>query len=69
MNALSACAPAYQERASDPISDGCEPPCGSRELNWTSGSAATEPSHQSPIVFYKYHLSEYKQMCLNDVSE
>lgn len=33
MNALSACAPACQERASDPVTDGCEPPCGCWELN------------------------------------
>ena len=26
MNALSACTPACQKRASDPIIDGCEPP-------------------------------------------
>jgi hypothetical protein len=23
----------HQKRASDPITDGCEPPCGCRELN------------------------------------
>jgi hypothetical protein len=25
--------PAYQESTSDPITDGCEPPCGCRGLN------------------------------------
>ena len=33
MSALSACTPACQKRASDPIIDGCEPPCGCWELN------------------------------------
>jgi hypothetical protein len=28
MGVLSACTPACQKRASDPITDGCEPPCG-----------------------------------------
>ena len=32
-NILSACMPAGQKRASDPITDGCEPPCGCWELN------------------------------------
>ena len=30
---LSACMPAGQKRAPDCITDGCEPPCGCRELN------------------------------------
>jgi len=30
---LSACIPAGQKRASDPITDGCELPCGCWELN------------------------------------
>ena len=33
MSDLSACTPACQKRASDPITDGCEPPCGCWELN------------------------------------
>ena len=28
MSVLSACTPACQKKASDPIIDGCEPPCG-----------------------------------------
>ena len=32
-NVLSACIPAHQMRAPDLITDGCEPPCGCRELN------------------------------------
>ena len=30
---LPVCLPAGQKRASDLISDGCEPPCGCWELN------------------------------------
>jgi hypothetical protein len=33
MSTLSACTPAHQKRASDPIIDGCEPACDSWELN------------------------------------
>jgi hypothetical protein len=33
MCALSVCIPARQKRVSDPITDGCEPPCGFWELN------------------------------------
>ena len=33
MSAPSACTPAGQKRASDPITDGYEPPCGCWELN------------------------------------
>ena len=33
MSTLSACMPPCQKRASDPITDGCEPPCGRWELN------------------------------------
>jgi hypothetical protein len=53
---LSACTPKCQKRASDLITDGCEPPCGYRELN--SGPLEEqsvllnpEPSHQSYAVF------------------
>ena len=39
-----------QKRASDPIADGCEPPCGSWELNSgllkEQSVLLTEPSHQ-----------------------
>jgi hypothetical protein len=28
------CLQTHQKRASDPITDGCEPPCGCWELNW-----------------------------------
>lgn len=41
MSALSACAPALQQRASDPTVDGCEPSCGSWELN--SGPLEEQP--------------------------
>ena len=33
MRAQSACTPACQKKASDPIIDDCEPPCGCRRLN------------------------------------
>jgi hypothetical protein len=33
MSALTTCMPACQKRVSDPITDGCEPPCGCWELN------------------------------------
>jgi hypothetical protein len=41
MSALSTCTPACQKRASDPITDGCESPCGSWELN--SGPLEEQP--------------------------
>jgi hypothetical protein len=33
MSALIVCTPACQKRTTDPIIDGCEPPCGCWELN------------------------------------
>ena len=33
MSAVFGCMPAGQKRASDPITDGCEPLCGCWELN------------------------------------
>ena len=33
MSALSACTPVCQKRASDPITDGYELPCGCQKLN------------------------------------
>ena len=39
MSALSACTSACQKRALDPITDGCEPPCGCWELNSGPGRA------------------------------
>jgi hypothetical protein len=41
VSALSACTPAYQKRASDAITDGCEPPCGFWDLN--SGPLEEQP--------------------------
>jgi hypothetical protein len=41
MSALFACMPAWQKRASGLITDGCEPPCGCRELN--SGPPEEQP--------------------------
>jgi hypothetical protein len=57
VSSLSVCAPAWQQRASDPIADGCEPPCGCWELN--SGPLeeqavllTTEPSFRSQILIF-----------------
>jgi hypothetical protein len=50
---------AHQNRASDPITDGCEPPCGCRDLNSgpleeQSVLLTAEPSLQPPsVVFLK----------------
>jgi hypothetical protein len=48
----------YQKKASDPITDGCEPPCGCWELNSElreeqSVLLTTEPSLQPQyLIFY-----------------
>jgi hypothetical protein len=54
------CLQTHQKRASDPITDGCEPPCGCWELN--SGPLeehsvllTTKPSLQ-PYIFTFNHL-------------
>ena len=57
MSALSACTPAYQNRASDLITDSCEPPCGCWELNSgpleeQSVPLTTEPSLQLPVGLF-----------------
>ena len=41
MSALCLCTPATQKRASDPSTDGCEPPCVCWELN--SGPLEEKP--------------------------
>ena len=41
MYMISTCIPACQKRASDPIADGCEPPCDYCELN--SGPLEEQP--------------------------
>jgi hypothetical protein len=52
----------YNKRASDPITGGCEPPCGCWELNSgpleeQSVLLTTEPSHQPcGFVFMSYTL-------------
>jgi hypothetical protein len=58
VSALAACTPAYQQRASDPIADGCEPPCGCWELNSgpleeQSVLLIREPSLQPTEQFFK----------------
>ena len=59
------CIPAGQKRAPDLITDGCEPPCGCRELN--SGPLeeqamllTAEPSLQPLFV----HLDDYNSFIL-----
>ena len=52
-----ACVPKSQKRASDPITDGCEPPCGCWELNLgpleeQSVFLTTEPSLQSLLCTF-----------------
>jgi hypothetical protein len=64
MSALSACTSACQKRVSDPITDGCESPCGCWELN--SGTLeeqpvclTVDPSLQPECSFFKivsYHI-------------
>jgi hypothetical protein len=58
MSTLSVCTLACQKRASDPIIDDCEPPCGCWELN--SGPLeeqpvllTTEPSRQPAMMVLK----------------
>ena len=60
LSALSSCTPVCQKRASDPITDGCELPCGFWELNSgllekQSVLLTTEPSPQPGArMFYLY---------------
>ena len=67
ISALSACMPACQKKAPDPIIDGCEPPCSFWELN--SGPLeeqptvlTTEPSLQPMILYFKiiYYLVNHR---------
>ena len=64
MSALSACTPACQKKASDPITYGCESPCGCWELN--SGPLGEQPVLltaeplylSSPHLFYWLYFQE-----------
>jgi hypothetical protein len=52
----------HQERASDPITNGCEPPCGCWELNSgplveQSVLLTTEPYLQPYFLFLRKYLS------------
>jgi hypothetical protein len=54
----------HQKRAPDPITDGCEPPCGCWELNLgpseeQSVLLLTEPSHQPPDSNLKHTKNKY----------
>ena len=42
-NILPPCMPAHQKRAPDLSTDGCESPCGCRELN-------SEPLEEQPVI-------------------
>ena len=60
MNVLPAFTPVCQKRASDPITDGCEPPRGCWELNSgpleeQSVLLTAEPSLQTYITFEKFN--------------
>ena len=58
----------HQKRASDLITDGCEPPCGcwdlnSRPLEEQLELLTTEPSLQSPLFFFFFFFSLYSTGC------
>ena len=71
---LPVCLPAGQKRASDLISDGCEPPCGCWEFN--SGPLeeqavllTAEPSLQPQYILFNinlFHVCGYfcQHLCL-----
>jgi hypothetical protein len=58
----------HQKRASDPITDGCEPPCGCWELN--SGPLEEQAVSAlnlwaiSPVPFWIFYYCVYLSMCL-----
>ena len=67
-NILSVCMPEGQKRAPDPITDGCELPCGCWELN--SGPLeeqaillTSEPSLQPLFSFFRDRVSLYIPVC------
>jgi hypothetical protein len=60
MSTLPVCASVHQQRASDLITDGCEPPCGcwglsSGPLEEQSVLLTSEPSLQPPAIVFKKH--------------
>jgi hypothetical protein len=63
------CLQTHQKRASDPITDGCEPPCGCWELNSEpmeeqSVLLTIDPSLQ-PIFFQKKHYILHLFICVS----
>jgi hypothetical protein len=60
---LSACMPAGQKRAPDPITDGYEPPCGCWESN--SGALEGQPVLlTSELSLQPYETHIYILICL-----
>jgi hypothetical protein len=65
----------HQKRASDPITDGCEPPCGCWELNsgpleeqsvlWTAEPSLQPPCWNSNIQGYDPETRSEKWLCNN----
>jgi hypothetical protein len=54
------CLQTHQKRASDPITDGCEPPCGCWELN--SGPLEENPLSSPRFLFFRcLYFSGWRQ--------
>jgi hypothetical protein len=62
------CLQTLQKRASDFVTDGCEPPCGCRDLNSgpleeQSALLTAEPSHQPLLILSNiYYLLMYMKV-------
>jgi hypothetical protein len=70
MSILSLSSDTHQKRASDPVTDGCEPPCGCWELDSgpleeQSVLLTAEPSLQPKVLFLIMHL----RVCVGDNAE
>jgi hypothetical protein len=63
MSALSAHTSAYQKRASDPITDGCEPPCVCWELNSGPLGKQTVPLTAKPS--FQHHKKKNSKTSLD----
>jgi hypothetical protein len=65
------CFQTYQRRASDPITDGCEPPCGCWELNSGPLEEQSELLNGEPSLqplssyFLKSHVSKSSSVLFN----
>jgi hypothetical protein len=62
MSALSACTPECQKRASDSITDGCEPTCSCWELN-------SRPLEEQPVLFTAEPSLQHPQLFLSVLCE